>query len=128
MRNMVDIVKNIQSVANQAYEANKPMALIYGQVTSTDPLKILVDQKLELTQEFLVLTRNVMDYDLEMTVNHQTEITGGGSGEASFEPHLHKYVGRKTFRVHNGLILGDTVLMLRDNGGQRYVIIDKEVR
>lgn len=109
-------------------DATKPMNLAFGEVRSTSPLRVLVDQKLELTEEFLVLTRNVMDYDLEMTVNHQTEFSAGGSGDASYASHSHGYTGRKVFRIHNALVTGDIVMMLRDNGGQRYVIIDKVVR
>lgn len=128
MPNMTDIVKNIQSVAGAVLDASKPMQLCFGEVTSVSPLKVLVDQKLELKNDFLVLTRNVMDYDLEMTVNHETELASGGSGSGEYDSHSHGYTGRKTFRVHNSLVLGDVVVMLRDNGGQRYVIIDKVVR
>lgn len=124
---MVDIAKSMQTLAQNSFEASKPMTLVYGEVVSTTPLKIKVDQKLELTQEFLVLTRNVMDYEIEMTVDHVTENAEGGSGEASFASHNHVYVGRKKFLVHNALEVGETVMMLRDNGGQRYVIIDKVV-
>ena len=109
MRNMVDIVRNVQNVALQSIEASKPMKLVYGKVLSVSPLKVLVDQKLELTKEFLVLTRNVTDYDIEMTMDPDNAPQ------------------KKKYKIHNALKVDETVIMLRDNGGQRYVIIDKVV-
>lgn len=127
LRNAVDIVRSMQNIANQSYAASKPMSVVYGEVINVTPLKIKVDQKLELTEEFLVLTRNVIDYEIEMTVDHRTENTAGGSGEASFASHNHAYTGKKIFLVHNALKIGEQVIMLRDNGGQKYVILDKVV-
>lgn len=127
LRNSVDLAKTMQQLAIQSIQATKPMAVVFGEVISASPLKVKVDQKLELTKEFLLLTTNVMDYEVDMTVNHQTGYREGGSGEASFASHNHDYVGKKKFLIHNGLKQGDQVIMLRDNGGQKYVIIDKVV-
>lgn len=68
-----------------------------------------------------------MDHEVEMTVDHVTENRAGGSGDDAFASHNHQYKGRKKFLIHNGLMKGDKVTMIRAHGGQQYLIIDKEV-
>ncbi len=136
MPNLLQIMKQASS---DAIEAGKPVNLIYGVVEKVSPLEIRVDQKLLLTKGFLVLTRNVMDYDVEMEVSHETELSGayehkhsvstsGGSGtsDTNKQPsHQHVYKGKKTYHVLNGLRAGEKVVMIRMQGGQRFLILDR---
>jgi hypothetical protein len=124
---MTDIIRTIRKIVLNALNAQQLTNIVYGTVESVEPLKVRVDQKLLLEQEQLILTRAVMDYEVEMTVDHVTEDRSGGSGEASFSSHNHEYIGRKKFLIHNGLVDGDKVTMIRAHGGQQYLIIDKEV-
>lgn len=126
MRNMNDIVKSIKKTSKETTAAMDPMQVLFGEVTSVSPLKILIEQRLEPDEEFFILTRAVRDYEVEMTVDHVTEETSGGGGEAAYAAHAHGYVGRKKFTIHNGLIIGDKVKLLRVQDGQRYVVFDKE--
>lgn len=41
--------------------------------------------------------------------------------------HNHSIDGRKPITIHNGLEVGDEVLLLRMQGGQKYIVIDKVV-
>jgi len=122
-----DLLNTIKRVSVEAVMASKPTAVVYGKVISTSPLKISVEQKLTLTSAQLVLTRNVTDYEVSMTVDHVTENTSGGSGEASFASHNHAYQGKKLFTVHNGLVVGDEVLLIQMQGGQRYIVMDRVI-
>ena len=162
---MANIVELIKQAATEAVGASMPTAIFYGTVTSTEPLEINVEQKINLTKDFLILTNAVKDHDVEMTVNHYTETvslnanhtheaesSGGISVKAKLDPkqpgteivteventastsiseaeidlsHKHAYSGRKIFRVHNGLKKGETVVLLRIQGGQRYIVIDR---
>ena len=122
---MNNFLTNVKRAAVEAVAADKPFALVYGKVTSVSPLKIQVDQKLTLSSAQLVLTNAVRDYTVRMTVNHETEETAGGSGGASFASHKHAYTGTKAFRVHLGLHAGEQVLMLRTDGGQKYIVLDR---
>ena len=104
-------------------------------VVSIDPLEIAVEQKNILQEVQLILTRNVTDHTVEMTVGHETEdearhthevsdtYTGGGSSAPT--EHRHKYEGRKKFLVHNGLAVGEHVLLVREQGGKRYIVWDR---
>lgn len=135
MPDAVELTKAIKRAAVEAVNASKPVEVCFGKVTSASPLKILVEQKMTLGEAQLVLCRNVTEYTVEMTVDHYTEnetahthavqdtYTGGGSSSPT--KHLHAYRGRKKFTVHNGLVVGDEVLLIRQQGGQKYIVVDR---
>lgn len=94
------------------------------------PLEITTDQKLILGEKQLILTNAVRDYTVEMTVDHVTEVishghsvtdTYTGGGTAQPVEHSHPYKGRKSFRVHLGLKMGEKVILVRCDGGQQFV-------
>lgn len=125
MPDAVELTKTIKKAAVQAMKAEKPVEICFGKVTSASPLKILVDQKMSLGEAQLVLTRNVTDFVTEVTVDWNTEDKGGGSGYASYETHKHPIKGRKKITVHNGLVVGDEVILARQQGGQKYIVVDR---
>lgn len=127
LRDMADIVNHIKKIAVNAVNSQKLTDIVYGTVISTNPLKVQIDQKLIIEKEHLKLTRAVINYEVEMTVDHLTEQTEGGSGYGEYDLHAHEYKGRKKFLIHNGLVEGDKVTMIRVHGGQQYIVIDKEV-
>ena len=102
--NMTQLIKQI---AAEAVAAGKPCDIITGTVISVKPLKIKVSQKLTLSEDFLILGRNVSDYETEIT------LSGG--------------FGRVKATVHNAMKKGDTAVMIRQAGGQRYLVVDKVV-
>jgi len=132
---LADVVEAAKMAAIKAVEASNPSGVYFGTVTSVAPLKINVEQKMTLESAQLILCRNVTDHKTEMTVDHYTEnetahthaiqdtYTGGGSSSPT--SHRHAYTGRKTFTIHNGLVNGDRVLLLRVQGGQKYVVWDR---
>lgn len=115
MPNPVEVVKR---AAVEAVEAGKPVNILFGTVLSASPLKIQVDQKSIYTSKMLILTRNVTDFEVDMTVNHSTEDKGGGSGAAAYEAHKHA-------KVHNALKAGEKVLLIRVQQGKKFVVIDR---
>lgn len=98
--NLVNIIKKI---AQGAEEASAPCNVLYGKVTNIDPIEITLEQKMVLTKEFLVLTKNVVDY--------KTYITEGNI--------------RKEVIIHNSLKVGETAILIQKKGGQDYIVIDK---
>lgn len=120
-------IKLVKQTVIDTTNASKPVHVVYGTVKSTNPLEIVLEMNEIIPQEMLVLTRNVTDYNVEMTVDHKTEKKSGGSGYSAYESHLHEYVGRKTFLVHKSLQKGEKVVMARVQGGQKFVILDRVV-
>ena len=63
----IELLKIIKRAAAEAFEASKPMAHVYGKVTSAAPLTIQVGQALSLGEEHLILTDAVRDHVTELT-------------------------------------------------------------
>ena len=136
LANYGNFLDSIKKISVEAMDASKPTALVFGKVIGVSPLKINVEQKMTLTAAQLVLTRNVTNHTISMTVNHATENhththeitdTYSGGGSASSETHNHTYTGKKQFLVHNGLVVGDEVVLVRMQGGQKYIVLDRVV-
>lgn len=134
------ILENFQKIAVSAIKETKPAGLYYGEVMSTSPLKIKIDQKLILTSKQLLLSTLVQDFEVDMDVDHTTEedthnheITSNcanpqcavTSSIAQDYTHTHDYKGRKTFKVFLGLHAGEKVILVRVQGGQKYLILDR---
>ncbi len=120
--------------ATQTIDASRPMEVAFGTVMSISPHIIMVNPKIYLQESQIVLTKNVIDYDVEMTPvedgEHYTDLDCWNDDDEKINPvavatHKHKYIGKKKFTVHNSLEIGDNVLMLRSNNGQKYVVLEK---
>ncbi len=111
-----ELLKAIKQAGVEAAEAGGPVNICFGKVTSASPLQVLVDQKMTLGSAQLVITRSVTDYEVSVTVDWETE---------QAEMHTHDLTGKKKMKVHNSLVKGDEVVLLRQQGGQKYIIIDK---
>lgn len=55
----------------------KPTAVMFGQVINSDPLEILVEQRLTLNQDQLILTRNVTDFQVDVELEWGTSYSLG---------------------------------------------------
>lgn len=100
---MSDLGKAIKRMAVNANNSENPIDLRVGTVESIKPLKVRLNQKVILTETFIKLSRNVKDYDTTMTINGKTE----------------------TVKIHNGLKVGENVLMIRYQKGQKYLILER---
>ena len=119
MFNSDDLLKLMKRTAMDAVNASKPANMVFGKVISASPLQIMVDQKLILNAAQIGLSRNVTDYEIEMTVDHSTELSTSG------EIHNHNYQGKKKFTVHNALKSGEEVILMQVSGGQKYIVVDR---
>lgn len=120
-----EFLQALKRAAVEAVEAGKPAAFCYGTVTGVGPLQIMADQKLPLEEMQLELTSAVQDIWLDVEISTHTENESGGGGWAEFAAHKHAIKGRKKLRVYNGLQVGERVLMLRFQGGQKYLVLDR---
>lgn len=92
-----------------------------------------------LRESQLVLTRNVTDYESRVTVEwltqealqqpHSHQIQGpesnGLTAGAADLKHSHGISGEKTVRVHNALKAGEEVVLIRQQGGQKFIVVDR---
>lgn len=97
---MIDIMKK---AGVGAVDAGKPVAIMYGTVTQSNPLEVSVDQRFTLQEVFLVVPEHMTEY--KVTVN--TEL------------------GPQEIVIRRGLEVGDVVILLRVQGGQQYIILGR---
>ncbi len=97
------LVEALKKAAIKAVEARKPVNVYFGEVVGTSPLRINVEQKITLGEKQLVLSRNVTDHRVPVTwAAGKTEVT-----------------------VRNGLAAGDLVILVRQQEGQRFIVLDR---
>ena len=116
----------IMKEASLSAMANEQLCdLRYGKVISTSPLKVQVTQQFILPESLLVVPQSLTDYEIDVSVDWTTGSRSGGSGEASFASHTHAVSGNKKLKIHNALKIGDKVALIRKQGGQSYLILDR---
>lgn len=91
----------IQEIITNRLETMKLTDYAHGEVTSISPLRIKIDQKLELPESVIILTSNVIEK--KITINTQ-EIT-----------------------INEGLKINDKVILLRVEKGQKFIVLSKVV-
>lgn len=96
-------IRNISKMAVAAVEETQPCQVIFGTVLGPEP-KIQIDQKTILGPNQLILTRNVKDYNTQVTI---------------------PTIGKTAVTIHNGLTAGEKVILIQEKGGQKFIVIDR---
>lgn len=129
MPDATELTKAIKKAASKAVKAEKPVEVCFGKVTSASPLQILVDQKFTLGAAQLILARNVTDFKTTITggniQNYYYVGTPPNTSTVPVDPSHRHAVGQIEITVHNGLVVGDEVILIRRQGGQEYVVVDR---
>lgn len=137
-----ELVQSLKKAAVDAVDASKPVNVYFGEVRSTSPLEINVEQKMILGEAQLVLTRNVTDFDTMVTINweseddrtshqHDISLTDSandritGTTQKADAAHSHALTGQKQITIHNALESGDEVILIRQQEGQKFIVIDR---
>ncbi|MFH5185717.1 DUF2577 domain-containing protein [Paenibacillus sp. TAB 01] len=97
-----------------AYDATNPVAILPGTVTNTNPLEVNVEQRFTLTEDFLLVPESLTLLELDLKHSHST--ADGVTGESL-----------TTITIRRGLEVGDIVLLIRVQGGQQFIILDRMV-
>ena len=102
---MFDILEMIKTAALEAIEHSKPVNIVYGTVVNDEPLSIKIDQKQILSSEHLIISRNFTDYKIRVSAPNP--------------------IGNTELTVYNKLKKGEKVILLRKQGGQQYLILER---
>ena len=121
----INLYQALQLAMSQNVNDMKLSDCILGVVESASPLAIRIDPRTIVKDEYLILTDLVRDFSVDITVSHTTENRAGGSGDPAFASHNHDYKDRKKIIVHNGLAAGEKVVMIRQAGGQQYIVLSR---
>ncbi|MCR8658965.1 DUF2577 domain-containing protein [Paenibacillus endoradicis] len=98
---MTDLLSTVKQAAMAAIAASNPVTMMYGVVTNTNPLEVNVDQRFTLPVDFLVVPESLTENKL--------------------------VIGGTSYIVREGLKVGDKLLLLRVQGGQQFIILDRVV-
>lgn len=107
-----DFINTIKRIALNAVDTTKPVNIVYGKVVSTNPLKIKIEQKITVSSKQLIIPSKFKVEKKEVNIKftyEEQEIQATGE-----------------FTIDNSFKNNDTVIMLRLQGGQKYLVIDKE--
>ena len=115
---MADLVRLIKRAAAEAVAAQKPADIRYGTVACAGPLEILLEQRLSLGAEQLILPRCMTDHEMEIEAELETVAAGENA-------HSHALPERMKIMVMNSLKAGEHVLLLRVPGGQKYIVMGR---
>ena len=119
---LMSLVDLIKTTAIKAVLSTNPVNVLFGTVSQESPLEIEIHQKLKLTEEFLVVTKRVTRYEVDLEHNHS--YTDNGS-QGTTEKALADLLTKKPIRT--GLKKDDKVVLMRVQGGQKFVVMDKVV-
>lgn len=143
-----DLVKVIQETAINAISEKKPADVFFGVVQTANPLSIFVEQKMLLTEEFLIVPESLTDYKTEISFDdpqienqvfighripekHARLITEPDTplesskdvvltGELSFEAKV-----KHKITMYNALKVGEKLILIRQHGWQKYLVMDR---
>lgn len=131
------LLDTMKKVAENTNTAGAPTAWFFGKVTKTSPLTIRVDNRFDISGEAIVVPKELQagyyptHYHTGMKGGPSTEEKGGGSGEAAFASHSHVLKNNyqtntdKTSEYYYGLAVGDKVILLRNQGGQAFLVLGR---
>lgn len=80
---------------------------------------------MHLDEVHLLVPEYLTDFKTKVTIDWTTGTKSGGSGDSSFASHSHSVSGKKDITIHNGLAVGDEVILLKQKGGQKYLVLDR---
>ena len=145
---LFDIISIIKKAAVEAVESSKPFCAVTGTVVSASPLSIEISPYIVLNSEQLILTDAVRDYSTEISFDDSSVKNGVSIGHRIPDAHAllisdpdtpaetSKEViltGELSFQnkvkhkitVYNALKAGEAVTLLRLQGGQKYIVLDR---
>jgi len=123
------LIQTIQSMAKPPI--GETTDLLFGEVTSVSPLKIRVDNRFEVDEQFLILSALVKETIVHIPTHshiipeHATDPDEFGSHTHTI-PEMTTYSALPSITLWRGLIVGDKVRLLRVNNGQMFYIIERE--
>lgn len=109
---LLDVVKR---AAIQAVKAENPIIVLFGLVNKVNPLEINVEQRFTLTADFLIVPESMTQFEIDLKHVH------------SFNTSQTEEALTQKIVIREGLRQGDKVILLRIQGGQQYLVLDKVV-
>ena len=108
------MLEELKKLVKQTEEANVPARFLFGEVKKLSPLTVLVDNRFYLSPPAL-LEHNLLYGHKHIVPGHSTEAASNHShGVRQFDSN-----------IAEALKVGDKVVLLRNYGGQEYLILGR---
>lgn len=131
----MSLLNTIKSIASETGNANVSTAFMFGTVTAIAPLTIYVDSRFYISEPSLVVMKELRSGEYK-THNHTILSHVHGLSEhatEAFDGHEHNIPLQETEgtdlvtaqEIYLGLLIGDKVVLLRNQGGQRFLILGR---
>lgn len=130
------LIEVIKIAAMDAIENNKPCDLRFGTVSSISPLKVKVSNDFIIPEQLLIVPQHLTDHSIltnvgsggdgsvTMVVEGETLVITTSNVETDTTEYV-EVVDERTLTMYNGLEVGDNVVLLRNQGGSSYLILDR---
>ncbi|WP_227793628.1 DUF2577 domain-containing protein [Paenibacillus guangzhouensis] len=115
----MSIADKIRQLGIDAISAGNPVAVLFGKVSKINPLEVIVDQRFTLDEDFLIITEQLTRYEVDLELAY---VNMSGNTQTETQQSMKNIV-----IIREGLKVGDVVILLRIQGGQKYVVWDKVV-
>lgn len=132
---MVNIMKQVAQGVNDSGQGTRFM---FGEVTGINPLVVRIENRFDIKEPQIVIMKEFRKgsypthyHTLVRPDNKATLDKAGGAGEAAFESHNHElrndYLTNEGegSEMYYGLAVGDKLVLLRNQGGQQFVILGR---
>ena len=120
---MGQLLNAVKLAIRQANEANPPAAVMFGVVVSPAPLSVLVDNRFTVSGEMLIPLRGFVAGEFPATHIHKIDPHKHGTPAGDSEEI--ELITNEETETYLGLAAGDKVVLLRDHGGGRFVILGR---
>ena len=113
---MLDIIKH---AAMDAVNNSQPCDIRFGTVDSISPLKVRISSDLILPESVLVVPEHLTDYSVTVNIGSVADEPVGEDESATEE------IDERVLTIYNGLNVGDDVVLIKNQGGKKYLILDR---
>ena len=108
------MLEELKKIVKQTEEANVPTRFLFGEIKKLSPLTVLVDNRIYLSPPSLVVLKEMYGHK-HVIPDHST---------AAVSLHAHS-VDQLDSEISESLKIGDKVVLLRNYGGQEYLILGR---
>ena len=131
---MATLGEAVKLAAGAQRSASKPAAWMFGEVLAVSPLRILVDDRFEVGADQVVLMREFVagqyaththgidphTHTVQEHTHTVSQQTTGGTALISDPTPL-----QTATEVYTGLLVGDKVVLLQNEGGQKFLVLGR---
>lgn len=108
------MLDQLKKIVRSTEEADVPTKFMFGAVTSLSPLTVLVDNRFYISPPALKVMKEIYGHS-HVIPSHSTQTAAQHSHDVS----------KFDSDIAEALAVGDEVVLLRNRGGQQYLIIGR---